>query len=156
MKKLGSAPPSVGNFCCSLHSKFTFISQTLADPSIDFIKIFQGCPCSGNAFDCADCTAQFWCPYLKRKQTPTTTTFKILFFRLRFDDELTKRGFGAWFNKCFARLSPYLWPRDDKSASPPILPKTLNSDSPCYKRQQIIINKNFLASEHFVIHTRLK
>lgn len=49
---------------------------------------------------------------------------------------LTNLGFGPFGllpgpPNCFAKFSPYLRPLDDKSAFPPIRPKTLNSDSPC-------------------------
>lgn len=61
----------------------------------------------------------------------------------RSSDVQIKRGFGPLGllpgpPNCLARFSPYFRPLADKSASPPILPRTLNSDSPCCREDNWI------------------
>lgn len=78
---------------------------------------------------------------------------------VRLRQDVQRRKFGVWAIELLtylARTSAYWNPRSDRFASPPILPETLYSLSPCYRSKTLVLDRFDEIAKVFKYPTEVK
>lgn len=86
---------SLQKFCLNIHGIFSYISKTFTNPSIDFVKIFQGCSRSRDGVNCVNCATKLWSPNLEQNALKTLNHYKLFrFIHQSWFQRVAKKLFG--------------------------------------------------------------